>query len=73
VTVSYFEWVQNSQELRWDLDDVNSRLERKLRQAYREVRDFQHGHEAEKLSMREAAFSLAVERVVHVAALRGYI
>lgn len=73
VTVSYFEWVQNSQELRWDLEDVNSRLERKLRHAYREVRDFQSGHEAEKLSMREAAFSLAVERVVHVAALRGYI
>ena len=41
--------------------------------AYREVRDFQQGHDAETLSMREAAFSLAVARVAEVAALRGYV
>ncbi|HTU00506.1 MAG TPA: Glu/Leu/Phe/Val dehydrogenase, partial [Candidatus Sulfotelmatobacter sp.] len=29
VTVSYFEWVQNLQQVRWDLDHVNSELEKK--------------------------------------------
>ncbi|MCC5949993.1 MAG: glutamate dehydrogenase, partial [Nitriliruptoraceae bacterium] len=73
VIVSYFEWVQNNQEMRWDLEDVNRRLERKLSDAYRECRDFQAAHDGERLSLREAAFSLAVERVVHVASLRGYL
>jgi len=80
VTVSYFEWVQNNQEIRWELEDVNRRLEKKLRLAYEQCRDFQAAHAAaagawgrEGLSFREAAFSLAVERVVEAASLRGYL
>ncbi len=73
VTVSYFEWVQNNQEIRWELDDVNRRLELKLQRAYRECRDFQQSHASEDMSFREAAFSLAVERVVEAATLRGYL
>jgi glutamate dehydrogenase (NAD(P)+) len=73
VTVSYFEWVQNNQEMRWDHEDVNHQLERKMRRAYRECRDFQEAHEGRELSLREAAFSLAVERVADVASVRGYI
>lgn len=30
VTVSYFEWVQNIQNQRWDLVEINSRLKRKI-------------------------------------------
>ena len=30
VTVSYFEWVQNNQNQRWDLDEVNSKLRKKM-------------------------------------------
>ena len=80
VTVSYFEWVQNNQEIRWEHEDVNRRLEKKLQQAYRECRDFQAAHAKDAdawgrdhLSFREAAFSLAVERVVEAATLRGYL
>jgi glutamate dehydrogenase (NAD(P)+) len=80
VTVSYYEWVQNSQDLRWELDDVNRRLDTKLRRAYRQCRAFQDDRASEakawgadRLSLREAAFSLAVERVTHAAALRGYL
>ncbi|MDX1621279.1 MAG: Glu/Leu/Phe/Val dehydrogenase dimerization domain-containing protein [Nitriliruptorales bacterium] len=71
VTVSYFEWVQNNQELQWELDEVNRRLEKKMSTAYRECQDFRESNG--DLTMREAAFALAVERVVEAATLRGYI
>ncbi len=71
VTVSYFEWVQNNQQLRWDAERVNRELEHKLRGAYQQCRDFQAAHEG--VSLREAAFALAVARVVEAAQLRGYL
>ena len=73
VIVSYYEWVQNNQEIRWEHADVNHRLEKKLRESYRQCRDFQSSHDDDHLSFREAAFALAVERVVRVAELRGYL
>ena len=72
VTVSYFEWVQNNQELRWDEADVNRRLERSMATAFDHCRTFQQDT-GDGVSMREAAFALAVERVVAAARLRGYL
>ena len=37
VVVSYFEWVQNLQHFRWDEREVNDRLGRIMRKAFREV------------------------------------
>lgn len=71
VTVSYFEWVQNNQEIQWEHDDVNRRLEAKLRRAYDECLAHQQATDGE--SLREASFSLAVARVVEAATLRGYL
>lgn len=72
VTVSYYEWVQNNQELQWDEAEVNRRLARKLGTAFDATWDFhQQGNGA--ASLREAAFSLAVKRVVVAARLRGYL
>jgi glutamate dehydrogenase (NAD(P)+) len=80
VTVSYFEWVQNNQEMRWDLEDVNRQLERRLTRAWDRCRQFQlervdeaTAWGADHLSLREAAFALAVERVTEAASLRGYV
>ena len=72
VTVSYFEWVQNNQELRWDLSDVNRRLETRMGRAFDRCRAFQQDTDG-ATSMREAAFALAVDRVVEAAQLRGYL
>jgi glutamate dehydrogenase (NAD(P)+) len=72
VTVSYFEWVQNNQEMAWEEADVNARLETKMRRAYHQCRDFRDRSSGD-VSMRDAAFALAVERVVEAAALRGYL
>lgn len=71
VTVSYYEWVQNNQEIHWGRDEVNDRLEKRLRDAYQRCRDFQRDHVG--LSLREAGFALAVARVVEAAELRGYL
>ncbi len=68
VTVSYFEWAQNIQRFPWDLVRVNTALEDILIQAYREV---SAKAEAEKISYREAAFAIAVGRVVRASELQG--
>ena len=41
VTVSYFEWVQNLENQQWDLEEVNSKLRRKMRKATDAVLDRQ--------------------------------
>ncbi|MCX6020239.1 MAG: glutamate dehydrogenase, partial [Chloroflexi bacterium] len=38
VTVSYFEWAQNRQHFTWDLETVNTQLERIMRRSYQDVR-----------------------------------
>jgi glutamate dehydrogenase (NAD(P)+) len=70
VVVSYFEWVQNLQHFRWDEREVNDRLGRIMRKAFREVAA--RSREA-NVSLREAAYELGIERVVEAATLRGYI
>ena len=68
VTVSYFEWVQDLQELFWDEDDVNRRLEKVMVKAFADVyakaRDYQ-------VDMRTAAYILAIDRVAIATRSRG--
>jgi glutamate dehydrogenase (NAD(P)+) len=70
VTVSYFEWVQNIQQFRWEVDDVNGELEKKMTQATSQVlsRADETG-----CTLRDAAFDLSVARVARAAELRGYV
>ena len=68
VIVSYFEWSQNFQQYRWSEQDVNARLERILMKAYDDVADKMKALDCE---MREAAFALAIGRVVTAEKLRG--
>lgn len=70
VTVSYFEWVQNIQQFRWELDHVNRELEKKMTAATSQV--FARA-EQDDLTLREAAFLIAVDRVASTAHLRGYV
>ena len=60
VTVSYFEWAQNIQQFRWELDRVTSELESKMRTAYAAVRDVARQR---RVDLRTAAFVLAIQRV----------
>ena len=68
VIVSYFEWSQNFQQYRWSVEDVNTRLERILLKAYADVVERRKALDS---SMREAAFAVAIERVVTAEKLRG--
>jgi glutamate dehydrogenase (NAD(P)+) len=70
VTVSYFEWVQNIQEFRWELTDVTKELTKRMTRATEDVFARAEGDET---SLREAAFDIAVERVARAAELRGYV
>jgi glutamate dehydrogenase (NAD(P)+) len=68
VTVSYFEWVQGLQAFSWDLEEVRKRLHRFLYNAFDHVCDFS---EANKVSLRQGGFMLAVSRVAEALAQRG--
>jgi glutamate dehydrogenase (NAD(P)+) len=68
VTVSYFEWVQDRGGFFWDLETVNSRLERILVSSYQEVATMA---QRSKVSMRIAAYMVAIDRVAAVHRLRG--
>jgi glutamate dehydrogenase (NAD(P)+) len=65
--VSYFEWTQNIQRFRWELDRVNDELGKTMRKAYRAVRE---SAEEKKIDMRTAVFVLAVQRVARAAMSR---
>ncbi|MEM8944761.1 MAG: Glu/Leu/Phe/Val dehydrogenase dimerization domain-containing protein [Planctomycetota bacterium] len=68
VTVSYFEWVQNRQYYSWNLDRVRQELERVMSAAFEEV--WQLAQER-KVSLRTAAFMLAIGRVGRATILSG--
>jgi len=68
VTVSYFEWVQNLQELLWSEEEISERLTRILRRAFAEVLNIS---KREKVDMRTAALMLGIGRVVEATKLRG--
>ncbi len=70
VTVSYFEWTQNIQQFRWEEERVNGELERILLHAYRTVRDLARER---GITMRRAAYRIAVERVAEAINLRGFV
>jgi glutamate dehydrogenase (NAD(P)+) len=70
VVVSYFEWVQNLQHFRWDEREVNDRLGRIMRKAFREVSALARD---QGTSLRIAAYEVGIERVVEAAKTRGYI
>ncbi len=68
VTVSYFEWVQDRMGYFWTEEVVNSRLEQTMVQAFDEVYQTSKKH---NVSLRTAAYILALDRVVTVYRLRG--
>lgn len=67
VTVSYFEWTQNIQQFRWDVDRVNTELEKVMRNAYAGVAATAR---ETGLDLRTAAFVIAIRRVAFAARSR---
>jgi len=68
VIVSYFEWVQNREGFYWEEEDVNTRLFNRLRKAYAAVKEMAG---AKKVSFRQAAYCIALEKIVQAMISRG--
>lgn len=69
VTVSYFEWVQNRQYYSWDLNRVRAQLDSILSTAFEEV--WTNANE-DNISLRTAAFMIAIRRVQRATELAGF-
>jgi glutamate dehydrogenase (NAD(P)+) len=68
VTVSYFEWVQDLQQLFWEESEVNRRLAQILDRAFEAMTE---RVAREKVSHRTAAMAIGVERVYAAKQIRG--
>ena len=70
VTVSYFESVQNDMNYYWTREEVIERLDEKMTQAFWGVLRLAR---EEEVYMRDAAYMVAIDRVVKAMELRGWI
>jgi glutamate dehydrogenase (NAD(P)+) len=70
VTVSYFESVQNDMNFYWDKAQVLERLDSNISHAFQSVLKVA---EQEKVYMRDAAYMVAIGRVVEAMQVRGWI
>ena len=70
VTCSYFEGVQNDMNFYWTKQEVLEKLDTKMTQAFHSVLEMS---EKEKVYMRDAAYMVAIDRVVKAMELRGWI
>jgi glutamate dehydrogenase (NAD(P)+) len=68
VTTSYFEWVQDRYGYFWELDEVNVRLEKKMREAFQDVLQSALKY---NVDMRTAAYIVAISRVGTLTQMRG--
>ena len=68
VIVSYFEWVQNIQELTWDRDQVNEMLEKLMTRSFQSLLDVVN---ACHCTLRMAAYIVALRKLVTAEKMKG--
>jgi glutamate dehydrogenase (NAD(P)+) len=70
LTVSYFEQVQSNMNYYWQKDEVLGKLDVYITSAYVNASDYA---KRERLTMREAAYMIAVEKVAQACVDRGWV
>jgi len=70
VVVSYYEMVQNFNIDHWDENEIHRRLEKRMVSCYQDVRNLANEH---NVTIRQAAYTIAVTRVVKAMKLRGWV
>ncbi len=70
VTCSYFEQVQNDMNFYWSKDEILKRLDEKITSAFHDVLETSLERKA---YMRDAAYIVAITRVVNAMELRGWL
>lgn len=68
VIVSYFEWVQNIQELTWDREQVNDMLEKLMTKSFQDLRDVM---EECHCTFRMAAYIVALRKLIYAEEIKG--
>jgi glutamate dehydrogenase (NAD(P)+) len=68
VVVSYFEWVQNIQELTWEEDQINDTLKKIMVRSFGQVQELVKEH---RVSFRIAAYMLAISKLSRAKKIRG--
>jgi glutamate dehydrogenase (NAD(P)+) len=68
VTVSYFEWVQNRQHFKWELERVRTELDKILSESFDRVLRIA---QEKKVALRVAAYILGIGRVGRATVLAG--
>lgn len=69
IIVSFFEWVQNLQNFRWDEDDIDRRLDRYMTDAFH---DMHRVAKDQGVPLRVGAYIMAVQRVAAAESHRGF-
>ena len=69
VIVSYFEWLQNKRSESWELEEVDTKLYKRMIYAYQRVRNTTQ--EFDRLDWRTAAYIVALRRLEKVYKERG--
>ncbi|MBU0459125.1 Glu/Leu/Phe/Val dehydrogenase [Patescibacteria group bacterium] len=70
VTVSYFEWTQGRSGEQWTAEKVDAELKRVILDAYKGVRRESYRN---KITYREAAFSIGIKRMLDAMRARGWV
>lgn len=70
VTVSYFEGVQNDQNFYWSKEEVLTKLDQNMTVAFHAVLNMA---KSKNVYMRDAAYMVAIDKVVKAMQLRGWI
>ncbi|HOQ75753.1 MAG TPA: Glu/Leu/Phe/Val dehydrogenase [Thermoclostridium sp.] len=70
VTCSYFEQVQCNMNYYWEKDEVLAKLDTKMTSAYRAVYELA---QSRNLTMRDAAYVIAISRVAQAVKSRGWV
>lgn len=70
VTVSYFEWVQNLHGYRWTKERVNDELKIIMDKAFNDIYEFA---KKKKIPYRQAAYLLALKRIIDAMIARGRV
>ena len=68
VVGSYFEWIQNLSNNYWEEEEVISRLKKVMISAFNEIYAV---CEQEKCTMKKAAYTIAIKRILNAERLRG--
>ena len=68
VIVSYFEWVQNIQELAWERHRVNEMLEYRMSKSFAEITEAKEKYDC---TYRMAAYVVALKKLIYAEEIKG--